>query len=209
MVNRWGINGNSDRLYFFELQITADGDFSHEIKRRLLLGRKAVINLDSILKYRDITLPTKIYQASVCSSILSHQNKDLEWSTLSHSWRVTTLGSWTDRVIALRSWMDRVIALIVLQLSVTALFYLDDSRKSIFKAWGHVDPKMRREECSNEHERACEWALWLLFLCFFLPPGLALCKLGLVRSAVLPEVLILVLGPSFVLFLRAFPFLIF
>ena len=54
MTNRWENNGNSDRLYFFDLQITADGDFSHEIKRRLLLGRKAVINLDSILKNRDI-----------------------------------------------------------------------------------------------------------------------------------------------------------
>ena len=42
-------------------KITADGDFSHEIKRRLLLGRKAVTNLDSILKSRDITLPTKVH----------------------------------------------------------------------------------------------------------------------------------------------------
>ena len=41
-------------------QITADGDCSHEIKRRLLLGRKAITNLDSILKSRDITLPTKV-----------------------------------------------------------------------------------------------------------------------------------------------------
>ena len=42
-------------------KITADGDYSHEIKRRLLLGRKAMTNLDSILKSRDITLPTKIH----------------------------------------------------------------------------------------------------------------------------------------------------
>ena len=41
-------------------KITADGDFSHEIKRRLLLGRKVMTNLDSILKGRDITLPTKV-----------------------------------------------------------------------------------------------------------------------------------------------------
>jgi hypothetical protein len=41
--------------------ITADGDYSHEIKRRLLLGRKAMTNLDSILKGRDITLPTKVH----------------------------------------------------------------------------------------------------------------------------------------------------
>ena len=45
---------------FLGSKITADGDFSHEIKRHLLLGRKAVRNLDSILKSRDITLPTKI-----------------------------------------------------------------------------------------------------------------------------------------------------
>ena len=42
-------------------KITADGDCSHEIKRRLLLGRKVITNLDSILKSRDITLPTKVY----------------------------------------------------------------------------------------------------------------------------------------------------
>ena len=61
MANRWGNIGNSDRLYFLGSKITADGDYSHEIKRRLLLGRKAMTNLDSILKSRDITLPTKVH----------------------------------------------------------------------------------------------------------------------------------------------------
>ena len=60
MANRWGNSGNSVRLYFFGAKITADGDCSHEIKRRLLLGRKVMTNLDSILKSRDITLPTKV-----------------------------------------------------------------------------------------------------------------------------------------------------
>ena len=46
---------------FFGSRITADGDCSHEIKRRLLLGRKTMTNLDSILKIRDITLPTKVH----------------------------------------------------------------------------------------------------------------------------------------------------
>ena len=46
---------------FLSSKITADGDFSHEINRRLLLGRKAMSNLDSILKSRDITLPTKVH----------------------------------------------------------------------------------------------------------------------------------------------------
>ena len=59
MGNRWGNNGNSDRLYFLGSKIAADGDFSHEIQRCLLLRRKAMTNLDSILKSRDIPLPTK------------------------------------------------------------------------------------------------------------------------------------------------------
>ena len=58
MANRWG---NSDRFYFLGLQkITADGDCSHEMKRHVLLGRKAMTNLDSILKIRDITSLTKV-----------------------------------------------------------------------------------------------------------------------------------------------------
>ena len=60
MGNRWGNSGNSVRLFFFGSKITADGDCSREIKRRLLLGRKVMTNLDSILKGRDITLPTKV-----------------------------------------------------------------------------------------------------------------------------------------------------
>jgi len=60
MANRWGNGGNSGWLFFLDSKITADGDYSHEIKRPLLLGRKAVTNLESILKSRDITLPTKV-----------------------------------------------------------------------------------------------------------------------------------------------------
>ena len=62
MANRWGNSGNNDRLYFGGSKITADGDCSHEIKGHLLLGRKVMTNLDSILKSRDIiTLPTKFH----------------------------------------------------------------------------------------------------------------------------------------------------
>ena len=67
MGNRWGNSGNSVRLFkikknfiFLGSKITADGDCSHEIKRRLLLGKKVMTNLDSIFKSRDITLPTKV-----------------------------------------------------------------------------------------------------------------------------------------------------
>ena len=66
MGNRWGNSGNSVRLYFLGgSKITADGDCSHEIKRRLFLGRKAMTNLDSIFKSRDITLPTSLVKAMV------------------------------------------------------------------------------------------------------------------------------------------------
>ena len=61
MGNKWGNSGNSVRLYFWGSKITADGDCSHEIKRRLLLGREVMTNLDSILKSRDITFPTKVH----------------------------------------------------------------------------------------------------------------------------------------------------
>ena len=60
MVNRWGNNGNSDRLFWGGSKITADGDYNHEIKRHLLLGRKSMTNLNSILKNRDISLPTNV-----------------------------------------------------------------------------------------------------------------------------------------------------
>ena len=60
MAHRWGNSVNSNRLYFGGSKITADGDCSHEIKRPLLLGRKAMTNLDSILKSRGIALPKKV-----------------------------------------------------------------------------------------------------------------------------------------------------
>ena len=60
MGNRWGNSGNSVRVFWGGSKITADGDCSHKIKRRLLLGRKVMTNQDSIFKSRDITLPTKV-----------------------------------------------------------------------------------------------------------------------------------------------------
>ena len=65
MANTWGNSGNIGRLFFFFFffsgsKVTADGDCSHEMKRCLLLGRKVMSNLDSILKSIDITLPTKV-----------------------------------------------------------------------------------------------------------------------------------------------------
>ena len=64
-ITSWEIDGETVEMVsdfiFLGSKITADGDCSHEIKRRLLLGRKVMTNLDSILKSRDITLPTKVH----------------------------------------------------------------------------------------------------------------------------------------------------
>ena len=64
LITSWQIDGETVEtvadFIFLGSKITADGDCSHEIKRRLLLGRKAMTNLDSIFKSRDITLPTKV-----------------------------------------------------------------------------------------------------------------------------------------------------
>ena len=63
-ITSWQIDGETVEtvadFIFFGSKITADGDCSHEIKRHVLLGRKAITNLDSILKSRDVTLPTKV-----------------------------------------------------------------------------------------------------------------------------------------------------
>ena len=71
-ITSWQIDGKTMEtvtdFIFLGSKITADGDCSHEIKRRLLLGRKAMTNLDSILKNRDITLPTKVQQSYSFSS---------------------------------------------------------------------------------------------------------------------------------------------
>ena len=61
MANRWATMETVTDFIFLGSKITADGDCSHEIKRRLLLGRKAMTNLDSILKSREITVPTKVH----------------------------------------------------------------------------------------------------------------------------------------------------
>ena len=88
MANRWGNNEYSDRLHFGGSKITADGDYSHEIKRRLLLGRKAMANLNSILKSRDITLLIKIHlvKAMVFPVVMCMRELDYKESWVLKHW---------------------------------------------------------------------------------------------------------------------------
>ena len=64
---------------FLGSKITADGDCSHEIKRCLLLGRKALTNLDSILKSKDITLPTKVHLVKAMEKAMAPHSSTLAW----------------------------------------------------------------------------------------------------------------------------------
>ena len=92
MANRWGNNGNSDRLYFLVLQNHCDGDCSHEIKRRLLLGRKAMTNLDSMLKSKDFTLLTKVLLVKVMVFPVAMYGCELVYK---ESWALKNWCFWT------------------------------------------------------------------------------------------------------------------
>ena len=77
-ITSWQIegekSGNSDRHSFWDPKITVDDDCSHEIKRHLLLGRKTMTNIDSILKSKDITLLTKVHTAkAMVSSVVTYR----------------------------------------------------------------------------------------------------------------------------------------
>ena len=80
MANRWGSMETVTDFILGGSKITADGDCSHESKRSLLLGRKAVTNLDSVLKSRDITLPTKVHIVkAMVFLVVIHQSES--WTT--------------------------------------------------------------------------------------------------------------------------------
>ena len=96
MANSWGINGNSERLYFLGSTVNADGDCSHEIKRCLLLGRKVMTNVDSILKSRDVTLPAKV-----------HLVKDMVFPVVIYgceSWTIKKAEHWIIEAFELWCW---------------------------------------------------------------------------------------------------------
>ena len=107
MANRCGNSGNSGWFIFLGSKITADGDCSHEIKRHFLLGRKVITNLDSILRWRDITLPTKVHlvKAMVFPVVIygceSWTIKKVE------RWRINAFGLWCCRRLLRVPWTAR------------------------------------------------------------------------------------------------------
>ena len=107
MTYRWGKSGNSDRFYFLGSKITAGSDYSHKIKRCLHLGRKTVTNLDSILKSRGITLPTKvcIVKAMVFPMVM-HECESWTIKKAEH-WRIYAFELWCWRRLLTVPWTAR------------------------------------------------------------------------------------------------------
>ena len=88
-ITSWQVDGETMKtvtyFIFLGFKITADGDCSHEIKRSLLLGRKTMTNLDSILKSRDITLPTKVHTVkAMVFSVVMHGFESLDHKNAEH-----------------------------------------------------------------------------------------------------------------------------
>ena len=108
MVNRWGNNGNSERLYLAGgSKITADGDCSHEIKRCLLLGRKVMTNLDTILKNRDITLPKKVHLVKAMVFPVVMYGCESWTIKKAECWRIDAFELWCWRRLLRGSWTAR------------------------------------------------------------------------------------------------------
>ena len=99
MANRWGNSGNSDRLHFLGgSKITADGDCSHEIKRRLLLVRKAMTNLDSILESRHITLQTKVHLVKAMVFPVVMYGCETRTIKKAECWRIDAFELWCSKL---------------------------------------------------------------------------------------------------------------
>ena len=107
MADRWGNNGNSDRVYFSGSKITVDGDCSHEIRKLLLLGRKAMTNLDSILRSRDITLPTKVRLAKAMIFPVVMCGCESWTIKKAESWRIDAFELWCWRRLLRIPWIAR------------------------------------------------------------------------------------------------------
>ena len=115
MANRTGKSGSSERFYFLGLQSTVDSDCSHEIKRHLLLGRKAMTNLDNILKNRDITLPTKVCVVKIMVFPVVKYRCESSTIKKAESWRIGAFKLWCWRRLLRVPWTTRSSNLSILK----------------------------------------------------------------------------------------------
>ena len=107
MANRWETVETVADFIFLGFKITADGDCNHEIKRHLLLGRKAMTNLDSILKSRDITLPTKVHLVKAMVFPVVIYGRESWTVKKAESWRIDAFELWCWRRCLRVPWTAR------------------------------------------------------------------------------------------------------
>ena len=106
MANRRGKCGSSDRLPFLGSEITADGEWSHEVRRWLLLGRKAMTNLDSVLKSKDISLLTKVIVKAMVFLVVMFRCES--WTIKkAERWRIDAFKLWCWRRLLRVPWTAR------------------------------------------------------------------------------------------------------
>ena len=175
MANRWGNNENRERLFSWVPKITADGDCSHEIKRHLLLGRKAMINLDSILKSRDITLPTKFHLVkATIFPVVMYRCESWIIRKAEH-WRIDAFELWCWRRLLRVPWTARRSNLFILK-EISPEYSLEGLMLKLkFQSFGHLmwradslektDPDAgkdwRQEEKRTAKDKMVGWHHWL------------------------------------------------
>ena len=107
-ITSWQIDGETVEtvpdFIFLSFKITADGDWSHEIKRRLLLGRKSMPNLDSLLKSRDITLPTKVHLVKAMAFPVVMYGCESWTIKKAEHWRIDPFELWSWRRLLRVPW---------------------------------------------------------------------------------------------------------
>ena len=167
MANRWGNNENSDRFYFLGLQNHCRWWLQYEINRRLLLGRKAMINPDSILKSRDVTLPTKVCLVKVMVfPVVMYGCKGWIIKKSVH-WRIDAFELWCWRRLLKVPWTARsnqsilkeinpeyLLGILMLKLKFqyfSHLMWLTGMYSDAGKDWGLEEKGMTEDEIVGWH----------------------------------------------------------
>ena len=173
MANRWVTVETVTDFIFLGSKITADGDYGHEIKRRLLLLRKAMINPDSILKSRDITLPTKVHLAKAMVFPVVMYGCEKWTIKKTEHWRIDAFELWCWRRLLRVPWTARrsnrsilkeispenLVGGLILKLK-TPIFWPPDAKSWLIgkdpdagKDWGREEKGMTEDEMVGWHHR--------------------------------------------------------
>ena len=171
MVSRWGNKANNDKLYFLGPKITADHDCSHEIKRHLLHGRKAMTNLDSVLKSRDITLWTKVHLVkAMIFPVVMYGCESWTIKKAEH-WRIDAFELWCWRRLLRVPWTARRFNQSILK-EINPEYSLEGLMLKLkFQYFGHLMKKAdslkkilmqwRQEEKGTIVDEMVGWHHWL------------------------------------------------